>query len=373
MEKAKFHEKLTVGLFCGFLAVMCLLYCVLPKESFSETEKRQLSAAPVLNWENLRSGQFGSEMETYMADHMPGRNFFVGLGAYYDLLSGRQVSKDIYLAEGGRLVEAPAEWNQAQIDKNMKYIHKFAENLQIPVDLMIVPSAGFMLQDQILGLHNEYLDEQIIAEIYANAAAGQIRTVDLLSRFRQDGSISTLYYRTDHHWTSYGAYSAYHAYMRSLGQTPVEANTFRVEAKPGFRGSTYSRSALWLTKPETVELWYGSELTVTIGQSSYHSPFFLDRLQEADMYTVFLDGNQPLVRIRNEANVGKGKLLVIRDSYSNCLGPMLAENYEEVVMIDLRYYKLPASQLCAQEGFTNVLVAYSLSNFMTDSNFPFLR
>ena len=371
--QAKFHEKLTVGLFCGFLAVMMVLYLVLPKATFSEREKRQLSEMPLLNWENLSSGQFGSDMETYMADHMPGRNFFVGLGAYYDLLSGRQVSKDIYLAENGRLVEAPAVWNQAQIDKNMKYIQKFANNLEIPVDLMIVPSAGFMLQDQILGLHDAYLDDQIIENIYAIAEDGQIGTVDLLTAFRQDGSVETLYYRTDHHWTSYGAYRAYHTYLRHLGQTPVGANIFYVEAKPGFLGSTYSRSALWLTESETLDLWYGSQLTVTIGETTYDSPFFQDRLQEADMYTVFLDGNQPLVRIRNEANVGKGKLLVIRDSYSNCLGPMLAESFEEVVMIDLRYYKLSASQLCAQEGFTNVLVAYSLSNFMTDSNFPFLR
>ena len=91
------------------------------------------------------------------------------------------------------------------------------------------------------------------------------------------------------------------------------------------------------------------------------------------MYTVYLDGNQPLVRIRNEANIGKGKLLVIRDSYANCIGPMLAESYEEVIMVDLRYYKLPISDLCQTEGVSNVLVMYSLSNFMTDANFPFLR
>lgn len=372
MQKAKFHEKLTVGLFCGFLAVMLILYCVLPKATFSETEKRELAEAPVLTWESLTSGQFGADIETYMADHMPGRNFFVGLGAYYDLLSGRQVSKDIYLAEGGRLVEAPAEFNSAQLEKNMKYINKLAENLEIPVDLMIVPSAGYILQDSILGLHDDYLDEEIIAHIYAQAGSN-VNTVDLLQLYQNHDAPENLYYRTDHHWTSRGAYEAYRAYQAAVGGQSAETDRFQIETHNGFLGSTYSRSALWLTKGEPIELWRGSDLTVTIGETMYDSAFFMDRLQEADMYTVFLDGNQPMVSIRNEANAGKGKLLIIRDSYANCIGPMLAESYEEVVMIDLRYYRLPASQLCQTEGFDRVLILYSLGNFTSDSNFPFLR
>lgn len=370
--KAKFHEKLTIGLFCGFLAVMAVLYWVLPQSDFSEREKRELAAFPAFSWETLTSGQFGSEIETYMADHMPGRDFFVGVGAYYDLLCGRQVSKDIYLAENNRLVEAPVVHNDAQIEKNMKYINKLAASLAIPVDLMIVPSAGFLLEDTILGLHDDYQDDEIISAIYFHAGEN-VRCVDILRHFSKNDSPHTLYYRTDHHWTSYGAFEAYRFYMNAIGKESVEGNFFDRESFQGFRGSTYSRSALWLTPSEPIELWQGSQLTVTIGEETYDSVFFRDRLQEADMYTVFLDGNQPLVRIRNEANVGKGKLLVIRDSYANCIGPMLAESYEEVVMVDLRYYKLPVSALCQAEGFDNVLILYSLSNFMTDSNFPFLR
>ena len=372
--KAKFHEKLTVGLFCGFLTVMTVLYCALPKSGFSETEKRELADFPEFSWETLKTGQFGTEIETYMADHMPGRSFFVGLGAYYDLLSGRQVTKDIYVAENKRLVEAPLRWDPAQIEKNLKYIQKLADKLEMPVDLMIVPSAGYIYRDGIQNLHGEYMDDAIISSIYQQAQTNSnLRTIPLMGHFDNHSDTFRLYYRTDHHWTSYGAYEAYAFYMESIGREPVERNAFEVELHHGFRGSTYSRSALWLTPAEDVELWKGSDLTVTVGENTYDSPFFPDRLQEADMYTVFLDGNQPLVRIRNEANAGKGKLLVVRDSYANCIGPMLAESYEEVIMIDLRYYKMSASALCQAEGIDNVLVLYSLSNFMTDTNFPFLR
>ena len=77
--------------------------------------------------------------------------------------------------------------------------------------------------------------------------------------------------------------------------------------------------------------------------------------------------------MKNPEAAGKGKLLVIRDSYANCLGTFLAESYEEVVLVDLRYYKKPVSELLASEEFENVLVCYSIGNFMTDANIVWLR
>ena len=372
MRKAKLHEIVTCILFCGFIGIMGLCYLVLPKQDFSQLEKRQLEAFPQLTWETLTSGQFGADLETYMADHMPGRNLFVGVGAYYDLLTGQQPAKDIYLAEGNRLVEVPVVWDGDQVEKNTKYIQNFANKLEITVDFILVPSAGFILEDSIQYLHDDYRDDVMIGEIYA-LLGDNIRTYDMVQLYQEAENKQDLYYRTDHHWTSYGAYLAYQGYMQFLGREYVRQDYFTVQTHSGFRGSTYSRSALWLTPGEEIALWYGSDLQVETDKGTQDSPFYLDRLQETDMYTVFLDGNQPLVRIHNQANAGKGKILVVRDSYANCLGAFLAESYEEVVMVDLRYYKMSLSNLVAEEGFDNVLILYSMSNFMTDSNFPYLR
>ena len=123
-------------------------------------------------------------------------------------------------------------------------------------------------------------------------------------------------------------------------------------------------------------MWHGSRnLLVTNGESEgvHQGVFYEERLDEIDKYTVYLDGNHSMVRIENPDNAGKGKLLVIRDSYANCLGCFLAESYETVVLVDLRYYKNPVSELYAQEGFDDVLISYSLSNFMTDTNLVWLR
>ena len=370
----KITDILTCVLFCGFTAVMLVLFLLLPKSDFSELEKRALAEAPDTSAEAILSGKFGEEAETYIADHISGRSFFVGLSNYYDLLSGRQAVKDILLAQGDRLVEKPNQPNDAAVQRNMTYINAFAQTIGQEVDLMIVPSAGFVLEDRVLGLSGDYRDDRIIEGVYA-LAGENVRPVGLLSAFTQAQDREALYYRTDHHWTALGAYTAAQVYLENA--LPAK-DSYKIDTFDGFYGTTHSRSGLWLTKPDAVELWNdGGTYTVTAynnaadttGKTSA-SLFYRERLQERDMYTVYLNGNQPLVRIRNEA--GEGKLLVIRDSYANCLGTFLAGKYEEVVLVDLRYWKTPVSELAA-EGFDDVLVCYSLYNFLTDVNIPWLK
>ena len=372
--KKNLTDILTCALFCGFTAVMLVLFLVLPKTDFSELEKRTLAQSPKADGEAILSGDFGKEAETYIADHLPARSFFVGLSNYYDLLSGRQGIKEILVATGDRLVEKPNEPNDAAVERNMNAINAFAQRIGQKVDLMIVPSAGYVLENTVTGLHSAYKDDEIISGIHA-LAGENVRPVALLDAFAGAEDKGALYYRTDHHWTALGAYTAAQVYLD--GALPAK-ESYAVESYDGFYGTTHSRSGLWLTKPDAVELWNdGGNYTVTAYSNAsdtvgvtHDSLFYPERLQERDMYTVYLNGNQPLVRIQNPA--GEGKLLVIRDSYANCLGTLLAGKYREVVLVDLRYWKTPVSDLAA-EGFDDVLVCYSLYNFLTDANFPWLK
>lgn len=87
---------------------------------------------------------------------------------------------------------------------------------------------------------------------------------------------------------------------------------------------------------------------------------------------MWLDGNHPLVTITNSSPQAQGKLLVIRDSFANCMGCFLADSYKTVVLADLRYYRQPLSLLCESEGFDDILFMYSVGNFMSDSNIVWL-
>ena len=96
-----------------------------------------------------------------------------------------------------------------------------------------------------------------------------------------------------------------------------------------------------------------------------------EKLAVKDKYSMFLGGNQPLCVIRNE-NADGGRLLVIRDSYSDSLAPFLALNYSEVHLFDLRYNRTPISAYAAENGIDEVLVLYSAANFTTDTNLPLM-
>jgi len=361
--KFKKSELLTVILFCGFILIMALLYLLLPKKEFSENEKRFLPDFPELAWDAVAEGEWGEDIETYLAEHMPGRDFFVGLNAYFDLVTGRQASKDIWLKDS-KLIEAPIERSESSIKANISAINNFSENIGQNIDLAIVPSAGWSM-----GL-KEYLDLEIIEEIYS-LTCENIDTISLTDIFADSPE---LYYSTDHHWTSEGAYLAYCRYMGHVGRDFTPASNFTIEIAPGFHGSTFSRSALWLTPSENIELWHGNVHITAENletETINDGPFYYKRLEEADKYTVFLDGNHSIVRVHNPDK--EGKLLVIRDSYSNCLGAFLAESYGEVVLVDPRYYKLPISELALTEEFDDILICYSIGNFMTDANICMIR
>jgi len=358
----KKHNLAAAILFCGFLIAMAAGY-LLPKKTFSEMEKRYLAEAPDFRWKTVFSGEWGRQAEDYLTDHVTGRNLFVGINAYMELLAGRQQLKDVWLVDG-KLLEAPVAMDEKAISRNMKAINTFAETLESKVHVMVVPSAGWSA-----GVEG-YTDEDTLHAIYA-ATGEYVTAVPVEEIFRGKPE---LYYNTDHHWTSQGAYNGYAAFMKAVGGESRAVEDFQVTVAENFQGSTYSRSALWLTPSEAIELWKGSDqLTVTNGETEgvHQGIFYRERLEEADKYTVFLDGNHSIVRVQNPEK--QGKLLVIRDSYSNCLGGFLAESYGEVVLIDLRYYRQAVSELVKQEGFDDVLVCYSCANFLTDTNLMLLR
>lgn len=353
----KICDKIFTGLICLFFLGMSLLYLILPKREFSPLEKRYLTQAPALTAQNLLSGDFGDEVEDYMADQMPGRDVFVGINAYYERALGLQRSKDIWVLDG-KLVRRPVAADEDTVARRAAVVARFAQNQTVPVTLSLIPSAGWAAGD------SAYKDEALIEEIYD---AAKVDTLSLTDTFR---GRPELFYNTDHHWTSQGAFEAYRVLMTAL-EKPVE-EIYTVETYDHFRGANYASSCLWLTKEEPLEMWHAGEITVNSGtETAYDGVFYPPQLESFDPYTVFLGGNQPLIQLHNPA--GSGKLLVIRDSFSNCLGGFLAQSYKQVTLVDLRYHKRPVSELLAEGDYDRVLVLYSLENFLTDQNLPLLR
>ncbi len=355
---------------------MGLLFIFLPKSDYSPVEKRYLADFPKTDADNILFGDFDTEFESYMSDHVAGRSFFVGVNAYYDAYSGRNGSNGVYMGRDGYLINDPVERDN-RLSENLKIFSDFSSANKLNTTLMIIPSTGYIMSDKLPENHKDYLDEQYFKTIEKNC--GDMKFLNIMKKFKDESRSKQLFYRTDHHWTTEGAYIAYKEYCRSAGLDAEPEESFEKMKVGGFYGTTYSTSGFWNTPADDIEFWENRDnigainVSITEGKktSEYENMFFMNHLEEDDKYPTFLDGNHALVKIQNK-NADGGKLLVLKDSFAHCMVPFLAENYSEIIMVDLRYYKSPISDIVKKNDINECLVLYSLDNFATDTDAAFL-
>ena len=374
------HPRAVVLLFIGIIVVMQAAFWLLPRRSFSENEKRVLSEAPQIDAAGIADGSVFRSIESYLSDHFPGRELWVGTNAYLVNVEGRGATEDIVRGTDGWLFTAPVSDDRETLWDNMQAITTFVEKQSVPVSMMAVPSAGAVVSDKLPALHMPYPDADLLEEA-RRIAGNTLHWVDLYTDFCSAEQPERLYYRTDHHWTSEGAYRAYCLLMEELGQSSVPRDDFTVEQISGFYGTSYSKSGLWLTEPDTLELWTGSDIqaVTTVYDANRADPvtregmFFREYLEDADKYPVFLSGNHARVHIETNADSGK-RLLVIKDSYAHALAPFLAEEYSTIDLIDLRYFKQQTiSSWLDENPADEILLVYGLSSLAEDKNLQWLE
>ena len=373
------HPRAVVLLFIGIIVVMQAAFWLLPRRSFSENEKRVLSEAPQIDAAGIADGSVFRSIESYLSDHFPGRELWVGANTYLENAEGRGATEDIVRGTDGWLFTAPVSDDRETLWDNMQAITTFAEKQSVPVSMMAVPSAGAVVSDKLPALYLPYSDADLLEEA-RRIAGNTLHWVDLYTDFCSAEQPERLYYRTDHHWTSEGAYRAYCLLMEELGQSSVPRDDFTVEQISGFYGTSYSKSGLWLTEPDTLELWTdpAMQAVTTVYDANRDSVtqegvFFREYLKAADKYPVFLSGNHARVHIETNADSGK-RLLVIKDSYAHALAPFLAEEYSTIDLIDLRYFKQQTISSWLEENPADeILLVYGLSSLAEDKNLQWLE
>lgn len=372
--KRNLWNLLTVALFAIALLAVPLLFMLLPYRTFSDAERRYLAEPPKLSEERLSDWSFDDKVETFLADHLPGRNALVSINAYATLYTGRQVSTDVFCDSEGYLVEAPVRDAPEELEKRMRRIAAFGENTKLSPYLIAVPSTGFIRRESLpKPLAALYRDDAIQKKI---EAFDGVKVVPILERFQAEGQ--NWFYRTDHHWNADGAFAAYEAFMRAAGHEPLSKDAFTRREIPGYSGSTQSRSALWLHPTDTLTVDEPKDLSVTVTFSdkdgTFSSLFYEEHLNAYDRYPLFLDGNHPVTVIENyNASADAPNLLLVKDSFGNSLAPYLVPSYHTVVMVDPRYCKRGVADLCEQYAIDEVLFCYSIDHLMTDESLRVLK
>lgn len=241
------------AVFAAAIFAGAALLLLLPKRDLSEREKRYLAEFPALSWSALEEGTFQSQWETWLSDHFPGRDAFVGINAYEMLLTGRNALQDIYFAKEDYLINAPTALNLELFTTTLQRFDNFAKNTGLPASLVMVPATGSMKESLLPLGHGAYPDDTLFAA--AGETVSSMTVYDLRSQLAQADRTRQVFYRTDHHLTAYGAYTLYAAWRETQGRTARPAEDYTVTAYPGFCGTTWSSSGYFLTPPDTVELW----------------------------------------------------------------------------------------------------------------------
>lgn len=366
----KGYSRFLAVFFCVFIGGLLVWHILLPDRERSEAENRLLAQVPAFSWKSLRDGSYTEAAEDYFADQFPLRDQWTGLKARTEQLLGKQEFKGVYLC-GDTLIskiEPPADGLE---EKNLSCVSRLAEAAEVPVYLGLIPSAAEIWRDKLPEGAESWDQPAFIAKA---AELEGVEPVDFQTALAAHGE-EAVFYRTDHHWTTLGAFYGANALLEELGREPLDEAAFTPETVTDrFQGTLYSTSGVHWLPPDHIEFWVPEEgLAVTSWRSGAPEAGMLyDRsyLEKKDKYSAFLGGNQPLCVIRNET--GEGKLLVIRDSYSDSLAPFLALRYEEVHLLDPRYYRRSPAEYARETGVDAIAVAYSVPNFITDRNLVLL-
>ncbi|MGL4345340.1 MAG: DHHW family protein [Cellulosilyticaceae bacterium] len=362
-------------LFVTFSIVFTLADLFSPTQTFSELENRSLSTRPTFSWSKFVDGKFSSQYEKFINDQFLGRNQWINLKSRGEYVLGKIENNGIIYGKEGYLFEKLQTFNEQTIANNVASIKHFASTYDIPISLALVPNSYVILEDKLpRGAY--MLDQNALISGIDDTLADSVTGLNLcpiLSDYQDD----YIYYRTDHHWTTFGAYLAYSEWVKSLGMEPVQLSDLESRQVEDFYGTYFSKAKSFNAISDTLT-YYPMDISVTIDNKPYESLYDATKWEVRDKYAGFLWGNNGVTVIKSPHNMysnpGKtSKLLVFKDSFGNSLVPFLTYNFDEVHVIDLRALPIKLSDYMAEHEFDQALMLYNVTNFIQDTNIARLK
>lgn len=361
------RNKTITSFFCLLLAVSALIGLLMPDRYYSEREKRTLTQKPKFTVANFISGEFSGELKKYLTDQVPLRDGWVTIKIYMELAIGKRESGGVYICKDKYLMDKFTSYIKKQLATNAAALAELQEKLAaegISMDTILVPVAAQVLTDK-LPAYAPTADYAAIPQVMTDAG---VDTVDVFSALTAHSG-GDIYYRTDHHWTSLGAY---YAYCASRGIAPNAEDWTQEVLCTNFRGTMWNKVPLPTVPAEEITAWYKHEYhNVSYNGGEYETNSIYERkyLSGSDHYAVFLNSNQAQTVISGSGK--SGKLLLIKDSYGNTFSQFPVEDYAEVHVLDLRFFKGDVTEYAKENGITDALVLYGVQNFVKDTNLRF--
>ncbi|MGM9973242.1 MAG: DHHW family protein [Clostridiaceae bacterium] len=374
-------SKIITILFIVLLGGLSIVNLLTPKRSFSEGENRFLAQKPNLTLESILNNTFSKEYEKYITDQFALRDMWVSVKNKVEIYLGKKDNGRVYFGKEGYLIEKHSEEDidKELINKNISYIKKFIEEIEEfvsrdNINMIIAPTIDGVQKDKLPDYAEVYNQEELLSSL--EESFSHINYIDVKEALERNKD-KYIYYRTDHHWTTYGAFLAYREWCDNKG-IAVDINDYNIQTvTDDFLGTTYAQANLLLGTPDTIDIYEPVEkvdytLEFNLGEKVTDTLYDYSKLEGRDKYGIFLGGNDPIVKIKSSNENGK-KLIVIKDSYGNSFVPFLAQDYEEIHVIDLRYYNGEVRKYIEDNDIQEVLFLYNTISFIQDRNFIKLK
>lgn len=346
-----------------------------PDTDFSEKENRALASMPEFSFSALFSGDFTADYETYLTDQFVFRDGWIGIKTMVERLTLRQETKDIYFAKDDYLLEKhTGSFETDQAEANIAYLTSFFEKMKEKygaehLTAMVVPTAVEILEDKLPLFASPYDQQKYLNKIAEGLPEGVwFDTEAVLEQHKEE----EIYYRTDHHWETLGAFYVFEQWVEEKNLGQISAQDYEITTiADDFEGTIASKVGIKVV-PDTIEIYQHKEQVpyhlIYNQTDDYRSTVYQEHvLDSKDKYSYFYGGNYGLVEADMEQQTGR-KLLVIKDSYAHCFVPFTYLLFDEVDMLDLRYFNQKLSEFIEAGEYTDILFLQNASGFAGDTS-----
>ena len=372
-RQRKVQEKLVGIIFILTLFLFLIINVIVPDREKSVQENRMLATKPKFRLSSLISGDYDEKFEAYMDDQFVGRDMWRKLKVTVDRIGGSRLENGVYIGTNGQLLEQIEVADENHLAANIKAIKSFSESQsKIPVRMMLVPDAANVLNHSLPSLAKPEDQTQMFSMVRKDLG-DSVEWIDVSTELNKHKT-EKIYYKTDHHWTTLGAFYAFQAAAPSLGiEGDLSGKYVSYAVSDSFNGMLASKSGVSLGEKEQIDIYVPTEedtdLIIDYVDEGKRSTSLYDssKLKEKDQYTVFLGGNSSLLDIRTVSTSTK-RLLLVKDSFANSFIPFLTPYYREIVVVDPRYYSGTINDLMDSYRISEVLFLYSGNTFFKDNN-----
>lgn len=357
------------------LAAVFIINIINPDKAFSSEENHMLQTMPQFSFSSYFQGRFENKLDEYANDQFLARNGFIRIKSAVDVTLGKLEANGVYLCKDNYLMEDIASPDSEELSRVYQALTDFKNRHQdLDMFFLLAPNAANVLSDKLPALvrpedQNKYMDE-----FFAELGNLGITSIDVREALKTASETQQVYYRTDHHWTTDGAYAAFRSAAQTLGiaesvsyKSYVVKNDFcgTLASKSGFVSGLYDEIKVYL--PEEDSPYLNSVIYYSDTRERTTNFYQLDNLDTKDAYTVFGGSNHSRYTIETPTE-SQEKLLLVKDSYANSMIPFLSQYYREIVVVDPRYFYDDLDSIIRDEGITQVLFLYNANTFFEDDS-----